>query len=84
MKEILSDSIGKDVVKNMIDDDALETGVKEKKSKTGSIFTWLFDFYLSFLVTIGALICIQYAFSHPKVGIPVIIFSGIVAITANL
>ena len=54
MKEILSDNIGKDVVKNMIDDDALETGVKEKKSKTGSIFTWLFDFYLSFLVTIGA------------------------------
>ena len=84
MKEILSDNIGKDVVKNMIDDDALETGVKEKKSKTGSIFTWLFDFYLSFLVTIGALICIPYAFSRPKVGIPVIIFSGIMAITANL
>lgn len=84
MKEILSDNIGKDVVKNMIDDDALETGVKEKKSKTGSIVTWLLDFYLNFLVTIGALICIPYAFSHPKVGIPVLIFSGIVAITANL
>ena len=84
MKEILSDNIGKDVVKNMIDDDALETGVKEKKSKTGRIVTWLLDFYLSFLVTIGALICIPYAFSHPKVGIPVIIFSGIVAVTANL
>ena len=84
MKEILSDNIGKDVVKNMIDDDALETGVKEKKSKIGRIVTWLLDFYLSFLVTIGALICIPYAFSHPKVGIPVLIFSGIVAITANL
>ena len=84
MKEILSDNIGKDVVKNMIDDDALETGVKEKKSKTGRIVTWLLDFYLSFLVTIGALICIPYAFSHPKVGIPVFIFSVIVAVTANL
>ena len=68
----------------MIDDDTLETGVKEKKNKTESIFTWLFDFYLSFLVTMGALICIPYAFSHPKVGIPVIIFSGIVAVTTNL
>ena len=84
MKEILSDNIGKDVVKNMIDDDALETGVKENKRKIGRIVTWLLDFYLSFLVTIGALICIPYAFSHPKVGIPVLIFSGIVAITANL
>ena len=36
------------------------------------------------LKTGGALICIPYAFSHPKVGIPVLIFSGIVAITANL
>ena len=61
----------------MIDDDTLETGVKEKKSRTGSIFTWLFDFYLSFLVTMGALICIPYAFNYPKVGIPVIIFQGL-------
>ena len=68
----------------MIDDDTLETGVKENKRKIGRIVTWLLDFYLSFLVTIGALICIPYAFSHPKVGIPAFIFSGIVAITANL
>ena len=68
----------------MIDDDTLETGVKERKSKTGSIFTWLFDFYLSFIATIGGLVCVEYAFKYPKVGIPVIIFSGIVAITANL
>ena len=69
---------------NMIDDDTLETGVKEKKNKTESIFTWLFDFYLTFILTISALICIPYAFNNPKVGIPVIIFSGIMAVTANL
>ena len=68
----------------MLDDDTLETGVKENKGKMKRVIDWLFDFYLSFLVTIGALICIPYAFSRPKIGIPVIIFSGIVAITANL
>ena len=68
----------------MLDDDTLEIGIKENKGKVRKIIAWLFDFYLSFLVTIGALICIPYAFSHPKVGIPVFIFSGIVAITANL
>ena len=36
------------------------------------------------LKTGGALICIPYAFNNPKVGIPVIIFSGIMAVTANL
>ena len=45
----------------MIDDDTLETGVKDNKSKTGSIFTWLLDFYLTFILTMGALICIPYA-----------------------
>ena len=68
----------------MLNNDTLETGAKENKRKIGRIVTWLLDFYLSFLVTIGALICIPYAFSHPKVGIPVFIFSGIVAVTANL
>ena len=68
----------------MLDDDTLETGVKENKGKMKRVIDWLFDFYLSFLVTMGALICIPYAFSHPKVGIPVIIFSGIMAVTANL
>lgn len=69
---------------NMIDDDTLETGVKENKGKVRKIIAWLFDFYLTFLAVIGALICIPYAFNYPKVGIPVVIFSGIVAITANL
>ena len=68
----------------MLDDDTLETGVKENKGKMKRVIDWLFDFYLSFLVTIGALICIPYAFNNPKVGIPVIIFSGIMAVTANL
>ena len=68
----------------MLDDDTLETGVKENNGKMKRVIDWLFDFYLSFLVTIGALICIPYSFSHPKVGIPVLIFSGIVAIIANL
>ena len=84
MKEILSDNIGKDVVKNMIDDDALETGVKENKRKLGRIAAWLLDCYLIFLVKSGALICTPHAFNNPKVGIPVIIFSGIMAVTANL
>ena len=68
----------------MLDDDTLETGVKENKGKMKRVIDWLFDFYLTFILTISALICIPYAFSHPKVGIPVLIFSGIVAITANL
>ena len=68
----------------MLDDDTLETGVKENKGKIGRIVTWLLDFYLTFILTIGALICIPYAFNNPKVGIPVIIFSGIMAVTANL
>lgn len=36
------------------------------------------------LETGGALICIPYAFKHPKVRIPVLIFSGIVAVIAIL
>ena len=68
----------------MLDDDTLETGVKENKGKMKRVIDWLFDFYLTFILTIGALICIPYAFNYPKVGIPVIIFSGIMAITANL
>ena len=48
------------------------------------IIAWLFDFYLTFILTISALICIPYAFNNPKVGIPMIIFSGIMAVTANL
>ena len=68
----------------MIDDDTLETGVKENNGKVKRIFAWLFDFYLTFILTIGALICIPYAFNHPKVGIPVVIFSGIMAVIANL
>ena len=69
---------------NMIDDDTLETGAKENKRKIGRIVTWLLDFYLTFIITIGALICIPYAFNCPKVRIPVIIFSGIMAVIANL
>ena len=61
----------------MLDDDTLETGVKENKGKIGRIVTWLLDFYLTFILTIGALICIPYAFNNPKVGIPVIIFRGL-------
>lgn len=68
----------------MIDDDTLEIGVKENNGKIKRIFAWLFDFYLTFIITIGALICIPYAFKYPEVGIPVIIFSGIMAVIANL
>ena len=68
----------------MLDDDTLETGVKENKDKMKRVIDWLLDFYLTFILTISALICIPYAFNNPKVGIPVIIFSGIMAVTANL
>lgn len=68
----------------MLDDDTLEIGVKENNDKVRKIITWLFDFYLTFIITIGALICIPYAFNCPKVGIPVLIFSGIMAVIANL
>ena len=68
----------------MLDDDTLETGVKENQGKVGRIFAWLFDFYLSFIATIGGLVCVEYAFNHPKVGIPVFLFSVIVVMVANL
>ena len=37
----------------MLDDDTLETGVKENKGKMKRAIDWLLDFYLSFLVTMG-------------------------------
>ena len=67
----------------MIDDDTLEIGVNEKKSKIGKIFNWLFDFYLCFFVTIGGIFCIQLGFTYPKYGIPAFLFSVVVTLIAN-